>query len=139
MAQSSLSFPTNRRSTPEPWASPDDVTAVSLSRSPIAAVSRSRPSGGRAGLESPRHVVEMVHGVVDEVAGKRLDREAGAVAAVARAPPGVPRHGVEPVGDPGGVAGDVGSHLGGILLVVAVVDRGRVLVPVGKVGAVLGE
>src|SRR5918997_4819629 len=101
-------------------------------------VSSTRSAGSQSG-EPVLHVDEVVHRVVDEVAGERLDREPGAVAAVAGALPLLAGHAVEPVGERTGGLGDRGGDGRRLLLVVAVGDRSVVLVPVGEVGVVLGE
>src|SRR5262245_26373867 len=87
----------------------------------------------------PRDVPEVVHGVVDEVPGERLDGEPRAVAAVAGALPLVAPHALERRGEALAGLGQLVADGGRILFAVALGDGGRVLVPVGVGGTVLGE
>src|SRR5579859_765819 len=75
-------------------------------------------------------VVQVVHRVVDEVPGEGLDGEAGPVAASPGALPLAAGHAGEPDGDGLPGLGQRSGDLGGILLLVALRDRGLVLVPV---------
>src|SRR3984885_4829103 len=88
---------------------------------------------------SATNVTQGMDRIVNQVPGEAVDGEPGAVAA---------RTGALPlrVGEPGKTIGDAvgglgqlaGDH-GGILVLVVVRDRGRVLVPVGEDGIVLFE
>src|SRR6266571_3335282 len=84
-------------------------------------------------------VVEMVHRIVDEVAGEGLHGEAGSVAAAAGALPLGAGHALEPGGDGGRRLVQRRGDLGGVLLGVAVGDGGLVLVPVREQRVVLAE
>src|SRR4051794_12759458 len=86
-----------------------------------------------------RDVVQVVDRVVDEVAGERLDREPRAVAAVAGALPLLAVHRVERGGEGRRLALELRQDRRGILLAVALRDRGGVLVPVRIVRVVLGQ
>src|SRR3984885_11362967 len=84
-------------------------------------------------------VVQVVHRVVDEVPGEGLDGEAGPVAAPAGLLPLTAGHASEPAGDGLPGLGQRGGDRGGILLGVALCDRGGVLVPVREQRVVLAE
>src|SRR5579863_8387822 len=84
-------------------------------------------------------VVEMVDGVVDEVAGEGLDGEAGPVAAPTGPLPLACGHAGEPAGDGLCGLGQRGGDHGGILLGVAFGYGGRVLVPVREQRVVPAE
>src|SRR5690606_24538622 len=101
----------------------------------IVAASAPRAQGAGAPLDVP-HVVDHV---VDEVAGEGVDGEGGAVAAPARARPRLRRERVEVGGDDLGRLGDLAGDGGRVLVAVAVLDRRRVLVPVGVERVVLFE
>src|SRR5580693_9191140 len=98
---------------------------------------RRRPGPGAS--PGPRDVVQVMDRVVNEVAGERLDREMGAVAAAAGALPLNGGHVPETDRDSLGGFGQFTGHHDGILLAVTVSDRGGVLIPVGVQGIVLGQ
>src|SRR5687767_13389144 len=76
------------------------------------------------------HVVKMVDGVVDQISGERLDREASAVAPATRPFPRVALDGVETLRERSGICRQLSLHPLRIFLGVPLLDRGRVLVPV---------
>src|SRR5690349_848411 len=78
------------------WAATRHRDITSGAQPTPRALKRHSALAGRAA----GHVVEMVHRVVQEVAGERLDREAGTVAAVAGAQPLVALNRLERVGQP---------------------------------------
>src|SRR5580700_2074833 len=68
----------------------------------------------RAGdVRDAGHVIQVVHRVVDEVAGERLDREVGAVAAAARALPVLPADPDEALGQRPGGGPELTRHMRG--------------------------
>ena len=91
----------------------------------------SRPHAG--------HVVQMVHGVVDEVPAERLDGEHRPVAATAWPPPLVAADGGEPRGERLGGRVKLPRYLRRVLIPVPVADRRLVLVPVREQRVVLGQ
>ena len=76
---------------------------------------------------------------MEQVAAEAGDGEGGAVAAPAAALPLRPLHGVERVGQRGGGVAQLHRDGGGILLEVALLDRGRVLVPIRVQRVVLDQ
>src|SRR6266851_2170671 len=118
------------------WGSPRRNRGVTPG--PFGTKKADRLRSGRYGAAAG-DAVEMVHRVVDEVAGEGLHGEAGAVAAVAGALPLVAGHRLEAAGEGEGRLAQFGGDLGGVLLGVAVGDGGLVLVPVREQRVVLAE
>src|ERR1700735_2913632 len=88
---------------------------------------------------SAADIVQVMDRIVNQVPGEAVDGEPGAVAA---RPGALPLRAGEPgktIGDAVGGLGQLAGDDGGILVLVVVRDRGRVLVPVGEDGIVLVE
>ena len=100
------------------------------------------PAGPAGSQRSPRgscDVIKVVDRVVNEVAGERLHREAGAVAARAGALPLVTGYRREPVRDGPGRRAELVRDHERVLFPVAFRDGRLVLIPVREQRVVLGE
>ncbi len=84
-------------------------------------------------------VVQVMHGVVDEVPAERLDGERGAVGPPTRALPLAIFDGGEPAREHRGGLRQARRHRSRVLLAVPVRDRGLVLIPVREQRIVLGQ
>src|SRR3984885_14523058 len=86
---------------------------------------------------SPADVVQVMDRIVNQVPGEAVDGEPGAVAARTSTLPLRVGEPGKTIGDAMGGLGQLAGDHGGILVLVVVRDRGRILVPVGEDGIVL--
>jgi hypothetical protein len=97
------------------------------------------PPNGRGSRWRGAHVPEMVDWVVDHVPGNRVDGEGRAVRPTTSPIPLGSSYLIQPHGHVLRSGDEFGYHLTRILLLIAVLDRGSVLIPVGIEGIVLGQ
>ena len=81
-------------------------------------------------LENVRHIPQVMNGVVQQIAAKGFDRKLGPIAAKANPAPLGARHGIEAVGQHVARCCELATNCVCVLAVVALGNRGCVLIPV---------